>query len=144
MILRKAKLSDAQWLYNLRNDPTVLAMSSTPMRVDAMQHCKWFTNALEDPNHDIRIAEVNGTYAGYVRSETMQHVTTVSWAVDRTMRGNGYAKQMVAEFCRCNDKPLLCAIRTDNVASIKVAEWAGFRRMLDGGEWFVYNKGVRR
>lgn len=64
--LRPATMDDAQFLFDVRNDPETRRQSftSAPLNYDA--HCAWLTIQLRSVSH-IWIAEIAGEKVGYLR-----------------------------------------------------------------------------
>lgn len=131
VVLRSATFDDVQLLLELRNDPDAVRWSTSGLPVSKADHGRWCQAVLDNPAHRIRIAQRGGEPIGFVRVDVHDGIGTVSIAVDRLHRGNGYAALMLKAIVRdcnadCQVRELTAAIHLDNLASVRAFAAAGF------------------
>lgn len=127
--LRPATMDDAQLLFDWRNDHETRANSLTTVPVPWEDHCRWLRASLENPRRDLIIAEMDGVPVGTVRIDRGVG-TEMSWTVSPARRVRGIGKAMVSKACPSG--VVLAQIKATNVASQRIAEHAGFRKIEDG------------
>ena len=119
MDIRPARMSDAELLFQWRNDPLTCAMSrsSDPVSWDA--HISWLTGRLARSEPHIYIAE-RRVPVGTFRLDGDE----ISYTVAPEARGKGIGLAMM---CRVSEMfgPLRAEIYERNTASIRVAQRAG-------------------
>ena len=131
VVLRPATFDDAQLLLDLRNDPDAVRWSTSGSPISEADHGQWCRNVLDNPAHRIRIAQRGGTSIGFVRVAVHEGIGTVSIAVDRHCRGNGYSALMLKAIVKdcnadCQVRELAATIHPDNRASMRAFAAAGF------------------
>lgn len=129
MILRPATTDDAETLFAWRNDPETRANSVNSKPVPWNDHFDWLMASIANPNRDLLVAEVEGAPVGTVRLDRGEE-TELSWTVGRHYRGKGVGKQMVQ--LACPNGPTIAKIKATNIASQRIAEFAGFKLVEDG------------
>ena len=152
--LRRAEMSDANRLFDWRNDPLAVAMSKTWRHVEREEHMAWLGKVIDDPAMRIFVAAVPGMgYIGFVRlkleiTEDLRServVATVSIAVAAEHRGKGLGWQMLdlalgeAVKARCDE--LRADIHRNNIISRRMFGRRCFT--LTGnplGEWLEYRR----
>lgn len=133
MIIRMAKRTDAGFLYNLRNEEQVRAVSWRTTFVDTEEHLDWFDRVLEDPNRVLYILEENRVSVGQVRYDVEGETAEVSISVPSHFCGRGYGttglKETVKIFFESFPKVsiIFAHIKLDNIASIRIFEKAGYK-----------------
>ena len=132
--LRPATLEDADLLFEWRNDAETRKASHNMADVARDEHLRWLTRIAGDEHHNLFIAEENGTPVGTVRADLSDGVFELSWTVAPGARGRGVAKRMVALLARQIAGPIRAEVKSGNIASARVAEYAGmaFDREVDG------------
>lgn len=137
MILRPATMSDAPFLFRLRNDPETRRQSFYSSEISEERHRQWLENLLLSTRRLLFVAEDPiGSPIGYARL-TLDAATSeaeVSLAVAPEARGYGWApeiiKAMLAEGTARGIHQFSARIRPSNGASLTSFERAGFSVLL--------------
>lgn len=136
--LRKAAPGDALDVLTWRNDPVTRAMSRVQDEVEPATHLAWFRSALDDPALTLLIGEAEGEKVGMVR---LDHgaVTEVSINVSPACRGRSLGYALLSQALAQVGGAVVADIRTENLASQRLFERAGFRFLetRDGLRRFV-------
>ena len=127
-------MDDALDVLAWRNDPITVAMSKTPGLVDQQSHMAWFAKAVLDQYRLILIALQAEEKLGMVRFDRTGDAWLVSINLAPAVRGKGLSteilEQAIALFGGTHGTHrLLAAIKEDNVASLKLFERCGFRKV---------------
>ena len=134
---RKATQGDSQRLFKWRNDPETRAQSLNTDSVPWADHKTWFEKTLSNPDRLLLIAEEEGIPVGTVRIDTKNGEHELSWTIAPDARGKGVGTRMVTQIVQETRKKLFAKIKPDNVASIKIAEKAGFMPALEKGDTVI-------
>lgn len=139
--LRSAEMADANLLLLWRNDLETRKASHNMEEVLIESHFAWLDASLKSPQkRRLWIAEIDGKAVGTCRADKLDNAWELSWTVAPDARGKGVAHQMLSKLVHYFNEPLMAQIKVDNIASIKVAERAGF--VLDTQEhgvlFYVY------
>lgn len=130
MQIRKAKLADADLLFEWTNDELVRKQSFSSDIISYENHCQWFQNRIKDENSLFFIIEENKIPAGLVRFDIDNEVATIGISIDKDFRGKGLGRDIIVlgaqSYFNENEFPILASIKNENVASIKSFEKAGF------------------
>jgi RimJ/RimL family protein N-acetyltransferase len=140
--LREARDDDAERLLRWRNDPDAVRFSGTGRPVTTSEHATWLAAARDDPGVHIWIAEADGTALGQVRLDVRDRVGVVSIGVAAEHRGagNGSAMLQTLVSLAAGDsalRSLKALVDPDNIASLRIFEGAGFRRLPETEEGLV-------
>lgn len=143
IVLRKAKIQDAFFLYILKNDPTSLSNSIVNSPVEAVRHVEWLHKVLSDRNRTLHIAEIDYFPVGMIRLDfdVEKRIYEASWSVYREYRGCGVGRQMVRDRLKDVCPPVIAKIKYSNRPSVKIAEKNGFEQVEVDGVFFIYRKG---
>ena len=141
--LRPANRNDAERLLAWRNDPQTRQASHHADVISLEAHMAWFEKSLKSPDQRrLWVAEMNGKAVGTCRVDRMENAWELSWTVAPEARGQGIAHQMLSKLMPLFNEPLSAQVKVGNIASMKVAERAGF--VLDKQElgvlFYVYPK----
>jgi RimJ/RimL family protein N-acetyltransferase len=123
--LRPAVMEDAKTLLEWRNDASTRSSSHNSGLVKMDEHVAWLSATLNNPNRKLFVAEEKGQSIGTVRADLSEGVNELSWTVAPSFRGRGLAKTMVSILANRIDGPIRAEVKENNIASIKVAEFAG-------------------
>ncbi|MGO2355513.1 MAG: GNAT family N-acetyltransferase [Marinomonas foliarum] len=139
--LRPAEMKDAETLFIWRNDPATREASHNQDVIGLDAHIKWLSSSLNKP--DLRllwIAEMDGVAVGTCRADRLENAWELSWTVAPEARGKGFAHQMLSKLVRGFDEPLVAQVKAGNIASMKLAERAGFAldKQEHGVLFYVY------
>ncbi|MBU1296152.1 MAG: GNAT family N-acetyltransferase [Gammaproteobacteria bacterium] len=125
--LRPAEMKDAETLFVWRNDPETRKASRNSDEVIFESHLAWLDSSLSNTSKRLLwIAEVNGVAVGTCRADRVENAWELSWTVAPEARGKGFAHQMLSKLVHYFDEPLVALVKVGNIASMKVAERAGF------------------
>lgn len=138
MNIRSLNIDDGELLRSWRNDKISLSMSTNADFVDKESHVKWLIKKLNDPLCEMYVAEISGTPVGVVRTEFDRERSRLSWTVSPHHRGKGYGKKMVLSVVSDAGGAFCAFIREDNLASMKIAEAAGFFCLKKENGFLVY------
>jgi RimJ/RimL family protein N-acetyltransferase len=134
MKIRKAVLSDALFLFRLRNSPSVRRVSFNTGKIQLRPHRQWFKERLSDENTSFFIGEQAGVRAGQIRFDANPKTNSaeVSISVASRFRGKGLGFSLLKAGCRrifrnpkC--KKLIAHIKKNNKASVQTFTKAGFK-----------------
>lgn len=123
--LRLANMADAERLLQWRNDAETRRFSLNPEYITKQQHMHWLQNSLSDPQRRLYIAEYDGQPVGTARIDSTAKCHRISWTVATECRGKGLAKAMVRSLVSQLKGKIVAEIMSGNIASIKVAQYAG-------------------
>lgn len=125
MILRPATIEDSGLLLSWRNDPITRAMSHTTHVISRDEHVRWLRKTIADKKRCIYIAEIDGVPIGTIRADRSPNGVELSWTIAPEHRGKGLGKQMVCLLVSRLTGHIYASVKTDNVASLKIAKAAG-------------------
>lgn len=125
LTLRPAMIDDAGLLLAWRNDPQTRQGSLTPGEVALAGHLAWLQAAIDSPDRQLMVAELDGDPVGTVRADREGEGWKLSWTVAPAARGRGLASRMVRKLAEGLREPLHAEVKRDNPASSKVALAAG-------------------
>lgn len=128
--LRRATSDDYILLFQWLNDSEVRKNSFSQEIVKLENHIKWFQSKLKDDKNNIFIVMKDKIEVGQIRVEIDNDVGTISYSIDSNYRGQGIGTEILnlikLEF---EDIKLIGYVKKDNIASIKVFEKAGYKKV---------------
>ncbi|KZN14296.1 GNAT family N-acetyltransferase [Marinomonas sp. TW1] len=124
--LRLATIEDTELLLEWRNDTATRQASLSSSKVTKEAHLTWLQASLGNTDRRLWIAQLEGCAVGSCRADRQQDGWLLSWTIAPDMRGKGLAYPMVLAILNSLTGPFFAQIKSDNMASIKVAEKAGF------------------
>lgn len=125
MKLRQVTIQDADLLLEWRNDNATRKASHSTEKVSRTAHVEWLSRSLENNNRKLFIAEEDNVAVGTVRADFDKGVWEISWTTAPNARGKKVVQRMVKIVTEDIKQPIRAEIKTNNIASIKVAERAG-------------------
>lgn len=135
VVLRAVEAGDIDRFFVHQQDPAAHVMAgstSTDPHDRAAFAAKW-TRLLADPSITARTVLAGGEPAGYVASFLRDDVREVAYWLERAQWGRGIASAALARFlAELPERPLHARVVHDNVASLRVLEKCGFRRIGTG------------
>lgn len=142
---KNAKANDAKLLFIWANEPTVRSVSFYQEPIEWENHVSWLDKKLEDPNSLILLFSAESIPVGMVRIEKDTEAI-IGISIDAFFRGKKLAAKMLKmaclEFWKNNTMPIFAYIKTNNIASIKSFEKAGFNfernDTINNCDCFVY------
>jgi UDP-2,4-diacetamido-2,4,6-trideoxy-beta-L-altropyranose hydrolase len=140
-LLRQADTSDIRRLFEWRNDPWIVSMSTTRREVTWEEHQAWFNSVLDRSKHLLFIIHADdATPVGSVRLDRVGSEAVVSVYLLKPFTGVGLGPRAIEEGCRnaFEDWPeltrVIAYIRTDNQRSKKAFTRVLFQPCLDAIE----------
>lgn len=134
LTLRPAEPADSALVFEWRNQPTIIAHSSSRSRVSLSDHTSWFAASLQNPDRLILILLNGGTPIGLCRFDRTddEAVISVYLAEGNSGRGHGIAGIRMGCAAAVRHWPDLAAIRADvrldNPQGLSAFPKAGFSR----------------
>lgn len=131
---RSATMQDADLLLEWRNDPETRNASHNTAKIKKEEHIFWLKKNLTEKNRQLLIVEENGVPVGTVRVDFSDGVYELSWTVGPNEKGRGVGKRMVSILSHQISEPIRVEIKSWNIVSARIAEYAGmeFQRETDG------------
>ncbi|OGH84944.1 MAG: hypothetical protein A2493_01850 [Candidatus Magasanikbacteria bacterium RIFOXYC12_FULL_33_11] len=131
--LKLAKLEDANFLFELRNDATIRSNSFNQEEIKIDGHVSWFKKVLVDKNIFLYIIfnETNEKI-GQVRFDIVKKHTKISISIGSSFRNMGYGREVITVSSLfflnkfVNMKYILAEIKKENLASIKSFVKSGY------------------
>jgi len=137
--LRSATEDDAALLLAWRNDPITRAASRSTEPVEFAVHLQWLRSNLSSQAVKIFIAEHDGRPVGVVRAVHCGEYSELSWTVAPVDRGKGIGAEIVSRAVSViGVRPLRAEIRSENNASIRIAEKCGFVLQRERDHFLFY------
>ena len=133
MCYRLADAADARLYFDWANDPETRQQSFNSEPIIWENHEAWFARKIIDRKVLLLVLETaDDVPVGQVRFEKQADgEVIIGVSVDAKFRGRGLATQLVTEACRvCRNRwgnvPVTAYIKTENFASVRAFERAGF------------------
>lgn len=142
LIIRKAQPEDSQFLFNLRNEESVRAVSLNSDSITWETHQQWFQKRLINLNSIIYISELDSVPVAQTRYDVSGEEAEVSIAVVKDFRGKGYGTEILRKTANqfFKDFPGVRAVKAfinlGNDASVRSFSKAGYQyvgRSNEGG-----------
>jgi UDP-2,4-diacetamido-2,4,6-trideoxy-beta-L-altropyranose hydrolase len=135
VVLRRARHSDCQRVWDWNFAPDVRAQSRDPRSVTYPDHERWFERKLADLAGRIWIVEDGGVATGVVRLDRIDPMpggaARISIALGSQSRGRGIGRRAIAAACAAWNAPVIAEIRTTNDASRAAFLAAGFELVTE-------------
>jgi len=130
LIIRKADIKDAFYLFELANDTETRKNSFTPDLIYWEDHIKWFTQKIKALDSLIYIVTHEEKNIGVIRFERNEEVI-ISITVDPNFRCMGFGSLMIEKGCNefwiTNDDDVIAYVKSSNRASVRVFIKAKFK-----------------
>ena len=147
LALREAEQADSRRIWEWRNDATTRAVSADTDVVQWASHLAWFARVVADPRRHLLVAEVGQEPMGVVRfdsagddGEWVVSINLAPQARGRRLASSvliaGWAWLVVRTRVEC----VVADIRSDNVASMRSFEGAGYVSIGGSQGWVRYHK----
>lgn len=139
--IRLAQPDDAQKIWEIRNEPASLAVAANPEAIPLAQHIAWFNDKyFTNKVHVCFIAEADQNVVGYSRFDLNNNHYVNSVAVASSMHGKGIGTLLLRQSIE-QLRPLIpihAEIRKFNIASIKMFERVGFKKISEDDKNIYY------
>jgi RimJ/RimL family protein N-acetyltransferase len=136
--LRSATSKDASIYFAWVNDPAVRSSAIHTHPVKLRTHLEWFDSQLRDVNSHLFVLEAGHLPVGQIRFEQHGDVATIDYSLDLSVRGRGWAKQLVALGISALNTSwptmLKATVKQENVASAATFIRLGFVEQPIEGE----------
>ncbi len=126
IVLRTADFNDCDMLFSNRNDELTRKNSLDTAPIDFKSHQEWLVRCLHDPQRALFIFEVENEAVGTSRLDRFPEYTQMSWSVFPAYRKRGYGVLLVRETLKHAKGLVRAEVKSENTASKKIAEKAGF------------------
>ena len=130
--LRPLEDRDLDAIYQQVTDPESIRMAAFTAE-DQTDHAAFLTRMSRlraDPSVSYRVIDVDGAIAGTIGSFRIDDQPEVTFWVDRAQWGKGVASAALQILLgETVERPLYARAASDNAASLRVLEKAGFRRI---------------
>jgi UDP-2,4-diacetamido-2,4,6-trideoxy-beta-L-altropyranose hydrolase len=146
--VRTATMDDAWLLHRWRDDPAVRAISMTSAPIPYADHCRWLTQALQDPDHIVLVAMLGQHPVGSLRYRLHDGEAAVSIVIAPEMRGEGVGGELLdageAHLKATYGGPLriVATVKPDNRASMRLFAGSGFEVDVAEPSRMLYGKRV--
>lgn len=130
--LRPLVDADLDAIYEQMKDPESVRMAAFTAEdpADRQAFRVHMSRIRDDPSCVQRVIEADGTIAGTIGSFIIDDRTEVTYWIDRALWGRGIASAALQSFLSVTtERPLFARAASDNPASLRVLEKAGFRRI---------------
>ena len=124
--------ADLDAIYEQMKDPESVRMAAFTAEDPADRHAflDHMSRIRDDPSCVQRVIEADGTIAGTIGSFIIDDRTEVTYWIDRALWGRGIASAALQSFLSVTtERPLFARAASDNAASLRVLEKAGFQRI---------------
>lgn len=136
IVLRKATLHDARFLYGLRNEKAVREASFRTNPISWEDHTNWLRKKLAENDSVIFIVKIGKISAGQVRFDSRKNNTAdINIALSRKCRGKGYGPKTIQSASKQffavspSARGIRALIKEYNTSSCRAFEAAGYRRI---------------
>jgi RimJ/RimL family protein N-acetyltransferase len=141
--LRRAEWADTEALFQWRNHDAVRRFSLNSDLIDRDTHCTWFRQALSNPSRVLLIGEREAGESacvpiGVLRYDLQDDYAVVSIYLVPEKMGQGHGTPLLQAGSQWMHQSypalqrVFAEVRTDNSASIKIFEKAGYQLDKDG------------
>ncbi len=130
--LRPLVDADLDAIYEQMKDPESVRMAAFTPDDPADRHAflVHMSRVRDDPRCTTLVIEADGTIAGTIASFRIDDQTEVTNWIDRALSGRGIASAALQSLLSMTtERPLFARAASDNAASLRVLEKAGFRRI---------------
>ncbi len=144
--IRKTQDQDMMALFDLANDPKVRAASLNTSAIDLPTHEAWFSQAMHDPEQLLfTLLDGRGNFLGQLRFDLRKAgEALISISLVSASRGFSLAHKIISKgigiMQRLHpERTIIAQIKSENIASIKSFEKAGFVRYSQKDDVLTYN-----
>jgi UDP-2,4-diacetamido-2,4,6-trideoxy-beta-L-altropyranose hydrolase len=134
--LRQATLDDMKQIFSWRNDPFLVARSSSRRMVEWTEHEVWFAKAITSEDLLIFVVEIEDDPIGQLRLERSADDCVISVYLLERYIGRGYGVQAIREGCARARQAwtagrVVACVREDNPPGARAFIKAGFHACDD-------------
>ena len=127
-LIRLAKKSDIEKVFELSNDDLVRANSINQNKILWEDHVNWFNNRIKNTEEPFYIAEtLDGDFVAQIRFNKEEEGFVISVSINKNYRGKGLGSEIIEEASKVlNSYPIIAYVKTDNIPSQKSFVKAGY------------------
>ncbi len=141
LIFQKAKnLKNSEAIYRINNDKLTRKNSVYTKKFSYQTHLNWLKKNLENKRELVTLIILNGKIVGLIREKKIYNKPYLSWALDKKYRGKKIGKHMLKKYVNKNKKKYVAKIRKNNLPSIKICEYAGFKKFRENSKFRYFIK----
>ena len=141
LIFQKAKnLKNSEAIYRINNDKLTRKNSVYTKKFSYQTHLNWLKKNLENKRELVTLIILNGKIIGLIREKKIYNKPYLSWALDKKYRGKKIGKHMLKKYVNKNKKKYVAKIRKNNLPSIKICEYAGFKKFRENSKFRYFVK----
>lgn len=132
--VRPAQPKDTQRIWEIRNEPESRAVAAIQEIIPLAQHVAWFENKyFKNKSNHCFVGEVDNNVIGYCRFDLEENHYLNSIAVSSSMHGKGIGTLLLRQSIEQlrPSRPIHAEVRKHNVASIKMFERVGFKKISE-------------
>lgn len=130
--LRPVVEADLEAIYEQMKDPESVWMAAFTAEdpADRQAFLSHMSRLRDDPTVVQRVIDADGTFAGTIGCFRVDDQTEVTYWIDRALWGRGVASAALQSLLSVTpERPVFARAASDNAASLRVLEKAGFRRI---------------
>ena len=141
LIFQQAKnLKNSEAIYRINNDKLTRKNSVYTKKFSYQTHLNWLKKNLENKRELVTLIILNGKIVGLIREKKIYNKPYLSWALDKKYRGKKIGKHMLKKYVNKNKKKYVAKIRKNNLPSIKICEYAGFKKFRENSKFRYFVK----
>ena len=138
LVFQKVKsLKNSEAIYRINNDKLTRKNSANTKKFSYQTHLNWLKKNLENKSEFITLIIFKKKIVGLIREKKIYNKPYLSWALDKKYRGKKIGKYMLRKYVNKNKKKYMAKIRRNNLPSIKICEYAGFKKFRENSK-FIY------
>ncbi len=143
--LKKAEQGDAEFLFELRNEPTVFEYARNNRPVERQEHLNWLEKVLiGESNKILFVVEFEGQKAGQIRFDQLETgIFEISIALVPNFRGKGIGRtalQLGIEKMKIEQKAekIIAVVNQQNLGSLRFFQKANFVLQEQQDDWLKH------
>ncbi len=130
----------SELIYEINNDPLTRKYSVNSKSFSFKKHKAWLKKTLKSKSKKIYLVIENKNVVGLIRLKVERNKNYLSWAVKKRFRGKNIGKKMLKGYVQKNKKVFFAKIKKNNIRSIKVCEYAGFKKFKENLKFKYFMK----
>ena len=141
LIFQKVKnFKNSEAIYRINNDKLTRKNSANTKKFSYQTHLNWLKKNLKNKREFITLIILKKKIVGLIREKKIYNKPYLSWALDEKYRGKKIGKHMLKKYVNKNKKKYVAKIRRNNLPSIKICEYAGFKKFRENSKFRYFVK----
>lgn len=141
LVFQKVKsLKNSEAIYRINNDKLTRKNSANTKKFSYQTHLNWLKKSLKNKREFITLIILKKKIVGLIREKKIYNNPYLSWALDKKYRGKRIGKHMLKKYVNKNKKKYVAKIRRNNLPSIKICEYAGFKKFRENSKFRFFIK----